>query len=281
MSVWNPSGTLLERVLKMNKVSEDAAKTILARVTTKAKKLKPRFVIYGREGVGKTSFPAFMSNPLFLMSQGETGLETLVANNQLGEIPHLPEFKSWSAFREAVKALIKEEHDYKTIVFDCLDGFETLLFNYIRDNQFSGSDQKFNHYRKGQIASMPHFKSFLNDLDRLRRERECTIVLLAHSRIATRTNPLGIDVTAYEMNVDKGVAPLVKGWADCMLFMNFLSTVNEDGKGTGGSQRVCYCNPSDSYDAKSRVKMPDCFSLGSTPEEGYNTFLAHYKKGKE
>ena len=129
MSVWNPSGTLLERVLKMNKVSEDAAKTILARVTTKAKKLKPRFVIYGREGVGKTSFPAFMSNPLFLMSQGETGLETLVANNQLGEIPHLPEFKSWSAFREAVKALIKEEHDYKTIVFDCLDGFETLLFN--------------------------------------------------------------------------------------------------------------------------------------------------------
>lgn len=265
----------------MNKVSNSKAQGILGTITSKAKDLKPRFLIYGREGVGKTSFPAFMKNPVYLMSQGETGLETLVSNNQIKEVPHFPEFTDWNTFTQAVKALITEPHDYQTIVFDCLDGFESLLFKSVCAAQFGGNPKKFNHYREGQRTAMPQFEAFLNDLDKLRRERDCTIVFLAHARVVTRTNPLGVDVTMYEPNLDKDVMALAKGWADMMLFMNFVSAVDEDGKGTGGGQRICYCNPADSYDAKSRIKLPDAFSLGATAEDGYNEFKRLYAEGKK
>lgn len=281
MNVWSPSGTLQERILKMNKVSQEQAKGILAKVRTKAEKLKPRFLIYGREGVGKTSFPAHMPKPLFLMSRGEDGLKTLVANKQLKEVPHLDEFTDWISFRQVIKSLIKDEHDFETIVLDCLDGFQMLLHDFVRDNEFQGSIAKFNHFRKGADAAVTHFESLIVDLERLRQQRDCTIVMLAHSVVGTRTNPLGIDATIYQINADKKIAPQAKAWADFVLFMNFLSSVSEDGKGTGGTQRICYCNPADGYDAKSRVKMPNSFSLGNTSEEGYQNFISHYKKGTE
>ena len=67
---------------------------LLAKIQTTGRNLRPRMVLYGGEGEGKTSLAAQAPKPVFLMSQGETGLETLIASGQLGEVPHLPQIES-------------------------------------------------------------------------------------------------------------------------------------------------------------------------------------------
>ena len=58
--------------------------------------LPSRHVIYGPEGIGKTSLAAAAPLPVFLMSRGETGLLSLIDHSRVpAETPHFPEAMTW------------------------------------------------------------------------------------------------------------------------------------------------------------------------------------------
>lgn len=78
-------------------------------VQTTGAGLPGRYVLYGREGVGKTSMAAQMPKPLFLQMKGETGLETLIDAGQLTETPHLPEITTWVDLMEALNWIFESD----------------------------------------------------------------------------------------------------------------------------------------------------------------------------
>jgi hypothetical protein len=92
------------------------------------------------------------------------------------------------------------------------------------------------------------------------------VVLVAHS-IVKRTSPPdendGYD--RYELKLTKNTGPLVKEWADAILFFNFKTKLVEgaDGrtKGVGGKERVMYAQRAAAYDAKNRFGLPESMPM--------------------
>ena len=68
----------------------------------------------------------------------------------------------------------------------------------------------------------------------------------------------------WEMKVSKQVAPLLKEWADLLLFLNYqtfvVTTENNSKKATGG-KRVMLTSHSTMWDAKNRHDLPEQLDL--------------------
>jgi hypothetical protein len=64
--------------------------------------------------------------------------------------------------------------------------------------------------------------------------------------------------------MSKQVAPLVKEWADCLLFGNFVTLVT-DGKGVGGKKRRLWSERTAAIEAKNRVGLEPTADWGIEP----------------
>jgi hypothetical protein len=85
--------------------------------------LPTRLFVYAHEKWGKTWLAAFAPRPVFLMTRGETGLETLIAAGQLPETDHFRDpAAEWADVLHAVRVLSDEEHTFGTLVIDTANG---------------------------------------------------------------------------------------------------------------------------------------------------------------
>ena len=87
------------------------------------------------------------------------------------------------------------------------------------------------------------------------------VVFVAHSKVQRTSPPDETDgYDRYELKLTKQVAPLLREWADALLFCNYRTTLVEgsDGrkKATGGKERVMYAERSAAWDAKNRFGLP-------------------------
>ena len=267
-------------------VTRQQVASLLTNVKMTGRKLPTRMVDSGLEGVGKTSFPVGASNPLFLMSRGETGLETLIDSGQVGEVPHLPQIESWNEFLAIIESLIESNHEYKTLVLDAANGFEQLLYEHVCETEFGGKWGKdgFASFHQGYSVSSSYWEAMLNRLDVLREKKQMGIILLAHAKVATFKNPSADDYDRFTPDIHRHQWGLLHRWSDIILFFDYLTVISDDGgkkKGKGGTQRIAHCERRASWDAKNRHGLPENFSLGSTPGEGWANFInALTNKGK-
>jgi hypothetical protein len=202
-------------------------------------------VIYGPEGVGKSTLASLFPNPVFLDSEGGT--------HHL-EIARF-EVASWDNVIGAVAQLASGQHDFKTLVLDTVDWGEKRLAEHIcrKANKDSIEDWGFG---KGYVILAEEFAKFLASLDALIR-RGMHIVFLAHSTVRKFESPdQAGSYDRYELKLSKQVAPLVKEWADVILFANYVTKIaeNESGRkrGVGGRERVLFTTHAAAYDAKNR-----------------------------
>mgnify|MGYP007100108338 CR=1 FL=1 len=147
--------------------------------------------MHGVAGVGKTSFAACAPGAVFLMSPGETGLETLIDSRRLGEVAHFPEIRDWNDLIGIIEQLTAEEHAFKTLVLDTLNGFERLCHEYVCAREFNNEWGKkgFEGYGAGPSVAISEWKTFLAALDRLREVKRMGIVGLCHTKVKTFRNP--------------------------------------------------------------------------------------------
>src|SRR5580700_914624 len=95
--------------------SSPSKRMTLADISGKGSGLPGRYILHGVEGVGKTSFAAFAPRPVFVQTAGETGLETLIDNGQLPEVPHFQAVQTWGEFLGVIHELTEGEHDFRTL----------------------------------------------------------------------------------------------------------------------------------------------------------------------
>jgi hypothetical protein len=82
----------------------------------------PRVMIYGYEGVGKSTWAASAPNPIFI--QTEDGLDNI-------DTSKFPVAKTWSEVVEQMNALVTEKHDFQTLVVDSVSGLERLIYTEV------------------------------------------------------------------------------------------------------------------------------------------------------
>ena len=208
-------------------------------------------VIYGPEGVGKSTLASLTPDPVFLDTEGGT--------HHL-DVVRLDAASSWEEIKAAISQLAKAEHPFRTLVIDTADWLEKRLAEHLCRKSNKDSIEDFG-YGKGWVLLAEEFARFLASLDSL-LARGMHVVFLAHSTVRKFEAPdQAGSYDRFELKLSKQCAPLLKEWADIVLFANFVTKVAEkdNGKmrGVGGKERVLFATHTAAYDAKNRHGLPD------------------------
>jgi hypothetical protein len=209
-----------------------------------------RVVLYGVEGIGKTTFGASAPKPIFLGAEDGTG--------QL-DVARFPQPETFEEAIEAVRALAAP-NDYETLVVDTLDWLEPLVWEHVcrRDKM---SDIESYGFGKGYVAALDEWRRFLREVEMVRRVHPLHVVLVAHSWIKTFKNPQGEDFDRYEMKLNLKAGGLVKEWSDVVAFANYETYAKKDEKtrrvrGVATGARFIFTERTAAFDAKNRYSLP-------------------------
>lgn len=255
------------------------------KIVKKAAVQPPRIVIYGVEGIGKTALGAQFDRPFFLMSPRETGLLTLQASGQVGEVDHFQPITTWYDLVQAISWLACGEHDNKTLVIDTINGVERdLYFKWIIDSQFEGKIEKFTGYAKDKKYPHELWKTFLDGLDAC-QARGMAIVLLGHATISRLNDPDGKDYDRYIPRfANQTTWDITFAWADMVLFANHVVATVEDGnkiKGRSTGIRNLYAERRPAFDAKNRYKLPPTIDMGGSAKEAYANLMTAFAEARK
>ena len=241
----------------------------------------PRIVYYAVEGFGKTTFASFSPNPIILAARDEKGVQRLLDAGQINPVPMI-DVATWPDLLEALDALATHQHDRKTIILDSLGAYERLCHEEVTRRDFRGDpgDGGFLGFARGPKVALTEWTRLLQKLDVL-NQKGMMIILLGHSYVEKFKNPTGSDFDRFACKLDPLAWSMIKGWADCVWFGNFLTVTSANknptakAKGIGGTDRVVYTQRRDSHDAKPGYNMPAEIFLGEDPAMVWNELTDH------
>lgn len=218
----------------------------------KAKKV----VIYGPEGIGKSTFAARFPGAVFIDTEGST--------NDM-EVARLPRPTSWNMLFDEIEYIKTHTDECRTLVIDTVDWAELLCVEHICAVHNKKGIEDFG-YGNGYVYTKEEFGRFLNKLSDL-IEVGVNVVLTAHAQLRKFEQPDELGAyDRWELKLGKKTqsqtSPLVKEWADMLLFANYKTfsvAVGKDGKkhkGQGG-KRTMYTQHHPCWDAKNRFGLPE------------------------
>ena len=244
-------------------------------------------VIYGGEGVGKTSWAAQFSKlgSVKIVSIGETGVDDL---RMVGDIPDSVKSVVVDTFEELDHETNNCQED--TFVVDSLQGVQTAVFDFVCRTQYNGrwdGRDGFTSYWKGQrVDSPPVFNKWLDRLSGLLATGK-NVILIGHVYTTMLPNTLGADYQSHVVAMDDGdkggLRSCLMRWAPNVFFMNInvdieVATASDRGKTTAGKavdtdKRLMYTQKAPGHAAKNRLRLPPIISLGNSASEGFDNFI--------
>lgn len=141
-----------------------------------AKPAKPKVLIYGKPGVGKTWASIDFPSVYFIDTEGGANLPHYTAKLEAaGGVYFGPEHgaNDFPTVIEQVQALASEKHNYRTLVIDSA----TKLFNdaVTREAERLGEKDAFGASKKPAVNYMKRLVSWLNRLD-------MNVIMVAHAK---------------------------------------------------------------------------------------------------
>ena len=213
-----------------------------------------KVLVYGPEGVGKSTFASRFPQPLFIDTEGST---------RNLDVMRMPTPTSWPMLLDEV-ATVAQERPCQTLVIDTADWAERMC---ARDLCMMKGWQGIEDagWGKGYTYLAERFGQLLNLLEDVVRTG-IHVVVTAHAKINKFEQPDEMGTyDRWELKLEKKTAPMLKEWADMILFANYKTIVVKDSngkaKGQGGHQRVMYTTHTAAWDAKNRDDLPDMLSF--------------------
>lgn len=230
----------------------------LAAVTKGVVPAPYRLVIYGVDGVGKSTFAADAPSTIFLGAEDGTGHL---------DVARFPAPDTWLDCLDAVRTLTNETHDYKTLAVDSADWVEPHIWRSVCDKAGVDTIEEVGGgYGKGYAAALDHWRVLLAALERLQAVKGMNVILIAHALIKPFNNPEGADYDRYILKLHAGAAGLLREWAKGVYFANYETFAEKDKKtkrikGVSTGARKLYTQRTAAYDAKDRYSVPEDFPL--------------------
>lgn len=221
-----------------------------------------KVVVYGVEGIGKTTFASQFPDPLFIDVEGGT------KHLDVARVDPAPQ--SWAALLGIVREVVRTR-PFATLVIDTADWAERLCIAHIvaeAGNSKIKSIEDFG-YGAGYTKLVEEYGRLLNLLSDV-AEAGVNVVLTAHAKIRKFEQPdEAASYDRWELKLtesgQKRLSPLLKEWADALLFADYKTIVETvgagmgqaKGKARGGQVRIMKTQHHACWDAKNRWGLPD------------------------
>lgn len=209
-----------------------------------------KVILYGPEGIGKTTLASRFPNPVFIDTEGGT---------KHYDVARFPAPTSWEMLKQEAEYALAHPKEVGTLVIDTADWAEKLCNQAVCAKAGKDGIEGFG-YGKGYTYAAEEFGRLLDILNRI-ANAGVHVVITAHAQLRKVEQP--DEMTAYdrwELKCSKQLSPILKEWADMVLFLNYKTIVvqSESGKGKAqGGRRVIYTTHHTCWDAKNRCNMMD------------------------
>jgi hypothetical protein len=216
----------------------------------------PIVLLYGVDGVGKSSLASEFPNPIYLATEGEHPPADVEMATP-GTIESLDDL--FNVFRE----LLTTEHDFKTVIVDSLDGLEPLVWQATCARLGLNSIEEAG-YGRGYVEADSEWGEYLRAVAALSRAG-MYVVQLAHPEIARFDSPISDPYSRYGIKLHKRASALVRERADVVGFLNYRISIKEKevarqtkvAHAEGGKERQIHLNEGAGFVAKNRYSMAD------------------------
>jgi len=229
------------------------APSLLSRLTTGKQSRPLRIVLYGVDGIGKSTFAANSPAPVFI------GAEDGTANL---DVTRFPSCTNWQDVLDAIGALFSEPHEFKTAVLDSADWAELLVNEQVcAEHNVTGIEGL--GYGKGYVFAAEKFMQMLRGFDAL-LSKGMNVIVIAHAHVKAYQDPdLDAPYDRFQLKLGKTFEPRLREWADCVLFANYDTTLkqvagndkNPKFRGKDFGKRLIYTERRAAFDANTRFGM--------------------------
>ena len=233
---------------------------VMDRIHTGRRQMPPRLLIYGTEGIGKTTTASQAPGAIFIPT--EDGLDQIDCSS-------FPLARKFDEVMSALSALYTEKHNYQTVVIDSLDWLERLIWDDVcREYGVKSIEKADGGYAKGYTHALTQWREVLNGLDALRNKRGMCVILLAHAKIEKFEDPESVAYDRYSPRLHKRATALINEWCDGVLFATRKFRTESEtagfnrtrsiavGLGADGGERVIRTVGSPACVAKNRFSLP-------------------------
>lgn len=216
----------------------------------------PRVLVYGVEGIGKTTFAAGAPDPIFICT--EDGLGSL-------DVAHFPLVEKTDDVMQAISTLYDSEHPYKTVVLDSVDWLDNAVVREIE----ASHDAKDLAYGKGSVIAADKWRDILAGFNALRNDRGMCVILIAHTTIKRFDSPETEPYDRYQPKLQERTSSIIREWCDAVLFANYKTIVRksevgfnkEVARGISTGERLLHTAERPAYMAKNRYALPDTIPM--------------------
>jgi len=230
--------------------------------------------LLGDAGLGKTSTAATFPKSIFI--RAEDGLQSVPTDRMPDAFPIIETVDNlW----DQLKSLIREEHDYKTVVIDSVTALERLFIQHIvdtDDKKPKSINQALGGYGAGLGAVATLHQRVRKACGYLNEKKGMNIVFIAHADTETMDLPDQEPYTRYTMRLGKKSQAPYTDDSDVVGFLKLkMFTKGDDGKkkAISNGDRVIDCTASAANVSKNRYGIKELLPL----EEGVNPFTGIIK----
>lgn len=239
-------------------------------------------VVYGTEGVGKTSFALEFPKDLLCISVKESGYDDLEMVNQ---VPPGCEGMEVDSFASLIKTM-QNAKSYRTVVIDSLSGVQQLMTKDILKEVYSNELKEFGSFSEGFRIHGPVWAEKVTNTAELLRSAGVDVIFIGHAKVELPKNVNGTDFATTEVDMEKWPRAVFLKWAQAVLYMTLdvevMATKSWKGKAIEGkvkqdltdeSDRIMYTSKNPSHSAKNRIGLPLFISMGDSPRQAYENFF--------
>lgn len=234
----------------------------------KPKDRMPIITILGEAGTGKTNLAATMSKPIFI--RVEDGLQSIPLANRPESFPEIGD--DVELLFKQVNTLIREEHDYKTVVFDSVTKLDRVFEKYIIDNDPKhpkSINQAMGGYGAG-LSAVANLHGRIRKAAGILNSKGMCVIFIAHADTETIELPDSDPYMRYSLRLGKRSLAHYVDDVDAVALVKLETFYTGDGdrkKAISTGDRVICMNATSSSVTKNRYGVTEDvkFELGVNP----------------
>ncbi len=227
-------------------------------------------LLYGVEGVGKTTFASEYEKVLIIGTPNEQGSDNIDLQNGRKRIVA----GSLKILQETLQELIDDKHDYKAVTLDTINKIDELVQAGILANYANCKGLGDVPNAKGWAEHVIEHLNIIRLLKELKEKRKINIIVLGHSEIKEFDEPgANKPYHRFQIAMREKISALYRQFCDDVIFVNYKTIIGEKKKDrpTSNDVRTAYTGRRAGWDAKNRSGLPYSFVFN----------FDNYKKAKE